>query len=143
MAVVLQAAVACGSCQAMQCCEIEFMWGEDSPWHRYQVGASVHWKSSWRRRQAPELGMGIAELDPLWIHGSGATPCHGPQDFLIEIRANRIRGVRALPQVPAKLQGFGLFGANKRAFYCAIQGPSLAWPLPVTEHDLQWLRDLL
>lgn len=143
MAVVLKSDVACGRCGVMQPCEIEFLWGEDNAWHTYRIGASIQWKSSWRQRRAPELGRSIAELDPVWIHGSGATPCHGPQDFLIEIRANRIRGVQALPEIPTKLHGFGLFGVNKDAFYCTFQGPSRAWPLPVTEHDLQWLRGLL
>ena len=60
--------------------------------------------------------------------------CHGLQDFLIELRANRIRGVRALPPVPARLHGFGLFGAKKDAFFCTFRGPSRAWPslLPLT-----------
>lgn len=116
------------------------MWGEDSPWHGYRIGSNIRWKSRRRHAVVPEFGVRLSALDPVWLHGTGATPCQREQDFLIEIRDNRIRSVRTLPAAPPKLLGFGFYGTPPSFFVCGYKGPVRTWPAPLDEDDLRWLR---
>lgn len=140
MSVVLDTEVLCGSCQAIHLATIEFMWGEDNPWHRYRIGAAIHWKSGWRDRFAPGLGVRLSEVDPVWVHGLGATPCQSVQDFLIELRGNRIRSVCTIPPVPPTLIGFGWYGVPRSFFHCGYNGPHRTWPVPLDASAQHWLE---
>lgn len=140
MSVVLEADAVCVVCAARHPAKIEFMWGADSPWHGYRIGANIRWKPRRRDAAIPSLGVRLSELDPVWIHGSGVMSCGHAQDFLIEIRDNRIRGVRTLPPTPPKLLGFGWYGTPPRFFVCGHKGPGQTWPTPLDESDLGWLR---
>lgn len=140
MAVLLQAQVDCAECRTTHPAEIEFMWGEDNAWHCYGMGDNIKWKSGWRKRVVPALGLRLVDMNPVWIHGVDAGPTADHKDYLITILGNRIRDVRALPAVPPRLYGFGLAGWQQDLFCCSARGPSLAWPEPLDACDEQWLR---